>query len=80
MNYWNSLLLNWNACRIVRIIAGTPILIMGISRADVPTILFGVIFVALGLFTTQCCTSGACTSPPGRRGEAEKTVQFEEIK
>ena len=80
--YLKNLLVNWNVCRLVRIITGVPILVMGIRQSDGPVIAFGAIFTALGLFTTQCCSIGVCTGPPIRQGAADRNnkVEFEEIK
>ena len=80
--YLKNLLVNWNVCRLVRIIAGVPILMMGIQQSDGPVIAFGAIFTALGLFTTQCCSSGVCSGGPIRSGGTDPNgnVEFEEIK
>ena len=80
--YLRNLLVKWNVCRIVRIIAGVPILVMGIRQMDVPVIAFGAIFTALGLFTTQCCSAVACQGPSIRRGGADPNgkIEYEEIK
>jgi len=80
--YLRNLLVNWNACRIVRIIAGAPILVMGIRQMDGPVIAFGAVFTALGLFTTQCCSTGVCNVTPIRTGGTDPNgkVEFEEIK
>lgn len=78
--YWKQLLINWNVCRIVRIIAGVPVMIMGINQHDWSIILFGAAFLALGLFSTQCCASGACYTPTRQTDTPDKPVEFEEIK
>jgi hypothetical protein len=79
-SYPKQLLTNWNVCRIVRIIAGVPVLIMGIQQHDWSVILFGAAFLALGLFSTQCCSNGACYTPYRQKDNAGKPVDFEEIK
>lgn len=81
--YWKSLLINWNICRVVRLVAAIPLLVMGISQHNWTAISFGAIFAALGLFSTQCCTtSGTCytKSPERSSGRGEQQVEFEEIK
>ena len=80
--YLRNLLVNWNVCRLVRIIAGVPILVMGIQQSDGPVIAFGAIFTALGLFTTQCCSTGVCSGNPIHPGTADPNgkIEFEEIK
>jgi hypothetical protein len=83
MMYWKTLLVNWNICRVVRLAAAIPILVMGIREHNWTTIVFGAIFAALGLFSTQCCTtSGTCYSNSSVRSNRrrEQQVEFEEIK
>lgn len=82
MAYVKKILFNWNICRMVRIAGGTPILIMGIRQQHWPTILFGAVFIALGLFTTQCCAGDSCLNNPANTYNSEKKgiTEFEEIK
>ena len=82
MTYVKKLMFEWNVCRLVRIAGGVPIVIMGVREQHWPSVVFGAAFVALGMFTTQCCSAGGCSTPsiktkrPGR----EEMVEFEEIK
>lgn len=59
--YWKQLLVQWNVCRIVRIAAGLPIMIMGIRQHDWPVIAFGAAFLLAGLLSLQCCSGGSCS-------------------
>ncbi|HEX5026921.1 MAG TPA: hypothetical protein VFV68_16685 [Agriterribacter sp.] len=70
--YLRQILFNWNVCRIVRIIAGTPILIVGIRDADWPVIIFGAAFLATGLFSIYCCAAGQCPVPDPDERSQEK--------
>jgi len=82
MIYVRKLLLEWNICRLVRIAGGIPIVIMGLRQQHWPSVVFGAAFVALGLFTTQCCSANGCntTSIKPVKASATEHVEFEEIK
>lgn len=79
--YLRSLLVNWNVCRIVRIFGSIPFIAAGIKVGHWPTVAFGAVFAALGLFYIRCCASNDCTvdySKPAR--SSRNGVEFEEIK
>ncbi len=82
MTYVRKLLFEWNVCRLVRIAGGVPIVIMGIREQHWPSVVFGAAFVALGLFTTQCCSASGCgtSSINTKRPGTADIVEFEEIK
>jgi hypothetical protein len=81
MNYWKRILIEWNPCRIVRILAGLPMMIYGISISQLPVILFGAAWLAAGIFSLQCCGGAACTMPRQRTLKNEwEAPEFSEIK
>lgn len=87
MTLWlKQLLVTWNVCRIVRIAAGLPIMIMGIRQHDWPTIAFGAAFLMAGLLSVQCCSAGTCNTgrPVGNkianRLPDDADIEFEELK
>jgi hypothetical protein len=65
--WWKQILFEWNICRIVRIAAGIAVLIVGVNNADWPVMLFGVGFLAAGLFSVYCCAAGACYVPQAKK-------------
>ena len=81
MNLWlKQLMVQWNVCRIVRIAAGLPIMIMGIRQSDWPVTAFGAAFLLAGLLSVQCCTADGCTTRYSNKNEPAKPVEFEELK
>jgi len=81
MNLWlKQLMVQWNVCRIVRIAAGLPIMIMGIRQSDWPVIAFGAAFLLAGLLSVQCCTADGCTTRYNSKNELPKHIEFEEVK
>ena len=81
MIYLNRLLTNWNVCRIVRSIAGLSFLIYGIQIHEWPVIIFGLGWLAVGIFSLQCCADGNCQWPKNDQPTVTGTpVEFEEVK
>jgi len=81
MNLWlKQLMVQWNVCRVVRIAAGLPIMIMGIRQSDWPTAAFGAAFLLAGLLSVQCCTAYGCTTRYSSKSESSEPVDFEELK
>lgn len=81
MTYFKRVLVEWNSCRIVRSLAGLSFIVYGFQLRQWPVIVFGLAWLAAGLFSFQCCTEGNCyTSSNNRSLTAEKEVDFEEIK
>lgn len=80
MIYLRNLVYTWNICRIARLIAGIPITYMGIKQDHWPSAAFGMAFIALGLFTTQCCATGTCDARYQERIDQNESASFEEVK
>jgi len=81
MSYAKRLLTEWNSCRVVRSIAGVSFIIYGIQLWQWPVIVFGLAWLAAGLFSLQCCGSNGCnTSANNRSLPVDKSIGFEEIK
>ncbi len=81
MTYWKRFMIDWNACRIIRSVAGVSFIIYGIRVHEWAVIIFGMLWLVAGLFSMQCCASGACnTSLNSRTLQGDREVDFEEIK
>jgi hypothetical protein len=81
MIYLKRLLTEWNSCRVVRSIAGLSLITYGIQLHEWPVIIFGLAWLAAGLFSLQCCTANSCYTPENNRSlSADKPVDFEQIK
>lgn len=79
--YFRSLVFTWNICRIVRIFGSIPFIVAGIKVGHWPTVVFGSVFAALGLFYTRCCASTDCSMDYSQPVKSNRgTVEFEEIK
>jgi hypothetical protein len=61
MPYLKQLLVQWNVCRIVRIAAGLPVMILGIRQNDWPVAAFGAASLLAGLLSFQCCSGNSCS-------------------
>jgi hypothetical protein len=75
----NTLTSNWNFFRIIRLILGLIILIQGIVILDTISILLGVVFIGLALFSAGCA-GGACYTPMNRsQKNSSENIEYEEV-
>jgi hypothetical protein len=81
MTYWKRFIIDWNACRIIRSIAGVSFIVYGIQVREWAVTIFGMLWLAAGLFSMQCCAGGYCNASINNRTLlSEKETDFEEIK
>jgi hypothetical protein len=75
----NILTSNWNFFRIIRLILGLIILIQGIVVFDTISIIMGVVFTGLALFSAGCA-GGACYVPTNSSSKSKlNDVEYEEV-
>lgn len=75
-----KLLTNWHAMRILRAAMGLWLLIGGIQMHEWVAGLFSLFFLYQAVTDTGCCGTSACYTPPARKVQATKDVEYEEIK
>lgn len=76
---FSTLTSNWNFFRIIRFILGLIILIQGIVVLDTISILLGLVFTGLALFSAGCA-GGACYTPTVRSNkQTVENIEYEEV-
>jgi hypothetical protein len=55
-------LTDWNLMRILRVIGGFALIVVGITKHDTISGAFGFFFAYQGLFNVRCCGGGNCTN------------------
>ena len=85
MTIKETLLLDWNLMRILRVVGGFALIFAGITKHDTISGAFGLFFAYQGLFNVSCCGMGGCATSscqtPSRNPIQETDdVEFEEVK
>jgi hypothetical protein len=74
-----TLLTNWNAGRILRIILGAGIAVQGIRENDVLFVLAGVVLLIMAVANAGCCGVDGCNVNLKEKTAAEKSITYEEV-
>jgi hypothetical protein len=55
-------LTDWNLMRMLRVIGGFTLIVVGITKHDTISGAFGLFFAYQGFFNVSCCGGGNCTN------------------
>ncbi|MBR8705419.1 hypothetical protein [Bacteroides pyogenes] len=58
----NNVLRQWNAARIIRLVAGIGLGVYAIASKEYPFLFLAIFFLAQAILNISCCASGACAS------------------
>lgn len=75
-----TLLTNWNAMRLLRLVLGIGVLVQGLNNTEVLYLVLGGMLVLTALANVGCCgTTGCAVSTRKTKPIEEKEVVYEEV-
>ncbi len=78
-----TILAQWNAMRIIRLVLGIVIIVQGIYTNDYAIALLGGLFTLMPLLNIGCCGTNACNTNTQRKintDSKKEEIIFEEVK
>lgn len=73
------LLTDWNFMRVLRLLGGFSLVVLGILKRDTISSAFGFFFVYQGLFNVSCCGAGSCSNSSIETTKMKQIKESEEI-
>lgn len=75
-----SLLTNWNAMRILRLVLGVVVIVQGVNNGEALYFVLGGMLVLMALANAGCCGAGGCAvDTRSNRVKEEKEIVYEEV-
>jgi hypothetical protein len=75
-----TLLTNWNAMRLLRLVLGIIVLVQGVNNTEVLYLVLGGILLLMALANVGCCgTTGCAVHTQKTKATEEKEVVYEEV-
>ena len=65
--WMNRILVDWNISRIIRMVFGIGLCVMGITSKENVITLFGALLMFQGIFNLSCCGAGGCSLSNDKR-------------
>jgi hypothetical protein len=72
-------LTDWNLMRMLRVIGGFALIVVGITKHDTISGAFGLFFAYQGLFNVRCCGGGNCSNSSIETAKMKHLNESEEI-
>jgi hypothetical protein len=75
-----TLLTNWNAMRLLRLVLGIIVIVQGVNNTEVLYLVLGGMLVFMALANVGCCgTTGCAVNTRKTKAIEEKEVVYEEV-
>lgn len=76
----SSIINNWNAMRVIRLVLGIFILIEGVRSQELAVMALGGMFTLMPLLNVGCCSTAGCNTPMRGKIDEDKEIDYEELK